>query len=194
MDRMRLKRLIEALLFAAGEPVNIAQITGAIEELGRPDARSLLDELREEYDREERGFQLVEVSNGYQLASRRSYAEWVRRLFTRSVSARMSAASLETLAIVAYRQPVTRADVEEIRGVNSDSALNSLLERKLITIAGRKDVPGRPLLYGTTDAFLTHFGLKDLAELPSPEELEEMFRRPSSAAFGDLPEGAGSAP
>jgi len=175
MNPSSTKRLIEALLFASGEPVTLAQLAEAIEETDATTLQGLLRELQAEYDTEARGFQLIEVSRGYQLTTRPAYSDWVKRLFRREVSSRLSSASLETLAIVAYYQPVTRAEVEEIRGVNSDSALNSLVERKLITIAGRKDVPGRPLLYATTDNFLRHFGLKDLSELPSFEELEELF-------------------
>ncbi|MBM3216718.1 SMC-Scp complex subunit ScpB [Candidatus Poribacteria bacterium] len=181
---MNPKRLIEALLFAAGEPLTAAQIAESIDDLDAGSVKGLLLDLQAEYDMEARGFQLVEVSNGYQLTTRPAYSDWVRRLFRREIASKLSTASLETLAIVAYNQPVTRSEVEEIRGVNSDSALNSLAERQLIAIAGRKEVPGRPLLYATTDKFLHHFGLKDLSELPSLEELEQLFTRPP----GDAPD------
>jgi segregation and condensation protein B len=175
MNRSETKRLLEALLFASGDPVTVAQLVEVVEGTDTATVKGLLSELQAEYDSEARGFQLVEVSRGYQLTTRPAYSDWVKRLFRREISSRLSTASLETLAIVAYYQPVTRSDVEEIRGVNSDSALNSLVERKLIAIAGRKDVPGRPLLYATTDDFLHHFGLKDLSELPSFDELEALF-------------------
>lgn len=175
MNPSEMKRLIEALMFASGEPVTVAQLVEAIEESDTATVKGLLYELQAEYDSEARGFQLVEVSRAFQLTTRPAYSDWVKRLFRREISARLSAASLEALAIVAYHQPVTRSEVEEIRGVNSDSALNSLVERKMIAIAGRKDVPGRPLLYATTDDFLHHFGLKDLSELPSFDELEQLF-------------------
>jgi len=109
----------------------------------------------------------------------------VQKLFTKEIASRLSPAALEALAIVAYHQPVTRAEVEDIRGVNSDSVLNSLIERKLVTISGRRDVPGRPLLYATTDRFLEHFGLRDIADLPSLDELGEMFARPAPLAAED---------
>ena len=175
MDQKTLKRTIEALLFASGEPLTVSQIVGTLDELDTRSARAVIEALRKEYDESQRGFQLVEVEKGYQLTTRPEDSDSIRRLFTRQISSKLTAAALETLAIVAYHQPCTRADVEDIRGVNSDSVLNSLIERKLVTIAGRKDVPGRPLLYATTDTFLRHFGLKDLTDLPSLEELSELF-------------------
>ena len=185
MDPAISKRTIEALLFAAGSPLTVSQIVETIEDMDTRTARRLLTELQEEYDADARGFQLVEVQKGYQLATRTIYSESVQKLFTKEIASRLSPASLEALAIVAYHQPVTRAEVEDIRGVNSDSVLNSLIERKMISIAGRRDVPGRPLLYATTDRFLEHFGLRDIADLPSLDELGEMFARPSSLDADD---------
>ncbi|MBT3270635.1 SMC-Scp complex subunit ScpB [Candidatus Poribacteria bacterium] len=186
MDLVTLKRTIEALLFAAGAPITVPQIVEVVEELDTRTARSLLTELQDEYDANARGFKLVEVQKGYQLATRQDYSASVQKLFTKEIAARLSPAALEALAIVAYHQPVTRAEVEDIRGVNSDSVLNSLIERKLITISGRRDVPGRPLLYATTDRFLEHFGLRDVADLPSLDELGEMFARPAPLAADDV--------
>ncbi|GIX06088.1 MAG: segregation and condensation protein B [Candidatus Poribacteria bacterium] len=180
MSQPEWKRTVEALLFAAGEPISLVQIAEAIEGMTPEIAQQLLEELQREYEAERRGFQLVAVQRGYQLVTRPEYAEAVQRLFTKRVSQRLSQAALETLAIVAYYQPVTRAEIEEIRGVSSESALHSLLERRLITVVGRKEVPGRPLLYATTDEFLHHFGLEDLSALPSLAELEEMFARVES--------------
>jgi segregation and condensation protein B len=185
MDPLTCKRTIEALLFAAGAPITVAQIVETIEDLDTRTAKGLLKDLQKEYDRQERGFQLVEVQKGYQLATRQTYSESVQKLFTKQIASRLSPAALEGLAIVAYHQPVTRAEVEDIRGVNSDSVLNSLIERRLITISGRRDVPGRPLLYSTTDKFLEHFGLRDVADLPSLDELGEMFARPAPLAAED---------
>ena len=169
------KRIIEALLFASGDPLPVAEIVAALDGWDTRTVQALIQELRDEYEASNRGFQLVEVDNGYQLTTRPEDVGVIRRLFTKQVSSRLTAAALEALAIVAYHQPATRADVEDIRGVNSDSVLNSLIERKLVAISGRKDVPGRPLLYSTTDTFLRHFGLKDLTDLPSLEELSELF-------------------
>ena len=174
-DQKRWKRTIEALLFASGDPLPASEIVTALDGWDTPTVEALIQQLRDEYDASGRGIQLVEVENGYQLTTRPEDAGVIRRLFTKQVSSRLTTAALEALAIVAYHQPVTRADVEDIRGVNSDSVLNSLIERKLVTISGRKDVPGRPLLYSTTDTFLRHFGLKDLTDLPSLEELSELF-------------------
>ncbi len=178
MELKKSRRIIEALLFASGEPLTVAQIVSAVDGLDARSAATRLGELQSEYDEGSHGFQLVEVENGYQLTTRAEYSQWVRRLFAKQISSRLTTAALEALAIVAYHQPVTRSEVEEIRGVNSDSVLNSLIERKLVTIAGRKDVPGRPLLYATTDAFLRHFGLRDVADLPSLEELSQLFDAP----------------
>ena len=185
MDLKKSRRIIEALLFASGEPLTVEQIVSAVDGLDAKSAGTLLSELQSHYDKGKHGFQLVEVQNGYQLTTRADYSEWVRRLFAKRISSRLTTAALEALAIVAYHQPVTRADVEEIRGVNSDSVLNSLIERKIVTIAGRKDVPGRPLLYATTDAFLRHFGLRDLTDLPSLEELSDLFDAPLEPDGGE---------
>ena len=171
----RSKRIIEAVLFAAGKPLRARQIADAVESVDARGARRLLKQLAFEYDESERGFQIIEVQNGFQLIAREAYAPWVRRLFTKEVSAKLTPAALEALAIVAYHQPVTRAEVDEIRGVNSGSVMSSLIERNLINITGRKDAPGRPFLHGTTDRFLEHFGLKNINDLPTLEEIGEMF-------------------
>ena len=171
----RSKRVIEAILFAAGKPLRARQIADAVESVDARAVRRLLKQLAFEYDEAERGFQIIEVQKGFQLIAREAYAPWVRRLFTKEVSAKLTPAALEALAIVAYQQPVTRADVDEIRGVNSGSVMSSLIERNLINITGRKDSPGRPFLHGTTDRFLEHFGLKNINDLPTLEEIGEMF-------------------
>ena len=169
---MNPKRIIEALLFATSDPVSLEQLA-QVTELEPSEILVCLDELREDY--REHSFQLVETANGYQLCTRAEYSPWLKKLYTREVIARLSSAALETLAIVAYKQPITRAEVEEIRGVNSDSTLNSLLEKGLIRIAGRKSGVGRPLLFATTEEFLKHFGLKSLEDLPSLEEMEQIL-------------------
>ena len=175
LDEAAAARMIEAILFAAGKPLKPVQIAGAVKFMDARAVRRTLKRLAQEYDEEERGFQLIEVQNGFQLTARESYAPWIQRLFTKEISSKLTPAALETLAIVAYHQPATRADVEEIRGVNSDSVMNSLIERKLIGITGRKDAPGRPFLHATTDRFLEHFGLKNLSDLPTLEEISAMF-------------------
>ena len=141
-----------------------------------------------EYVEQQRAFQLVEKAEGWQLATDTQYAQWVRQLFPAAKPARLSAPALETLAIIAYRQPITRADVEAVRGVNIDGVLQTLMERALVKIAGRAEIPGRPLLYETTQFFLDHFGLRNLEELPNVEELRKRnlpVARASVAGSGD---------
>src|SRR5207247_6041904 len=130
-----------------------------------------IEQLKTEYVEQGRAFQLIEKAEGWQLATDPKYAPWVRQLFPAPKPARLSAPALETLAIIAYRQPITRADVEAVRGVNIDGVLQTLMERGLVKIAGRAEIPGRPLLYETTQFFLDHFGLRNLGELPNVEEL-----------------------
>src|SRR5438552_2808687 len=148
-----------------------------------------IEQLNVEYIQHEHGFQLVEKADGWQLASDPKYAQWVRGLFPAPKSARLSSPAIETLAIIAYRQPITRADVEAVRGVTIDSVLQTLMERGLVKIAGRAEIPGRPLLYETTEFFLDHFGLRNLDELPNVEELRNrhlpVSPRPTAAATED---------
>ena len=180
---MTLLRVIEALLFSAQKPLSIREITTAIkgaqdESLSNDFSRvreaetaAALEQLKLEYVEQQRAFQLVEKAEGWQLATEPQYAQWVRQLYPAPKPARLSAPALETLAIIAYRQPITRADVEAVRGVNIDGVLQTLMERGVVKIAGRAEIPGRPLLYETTQLFLTHFGLRNLDELPNVEEL-----------------------
>jgi len=168
-----LKGLLEALLFVTPQPLSLHALKKLIpEEEGRR-IREALEELKREYERDDRGIQLVEVAGGYQLRTRSQYAPWIRRL-KKVRPLRLSQAALETLAIVAYRQPLTRGEIEEIRGVDSGWVIGSLMEKGLIRPVGRKEGPGRPLLYGTTERFLEVFGLKDLKSLPTLKEIEEL--------------------
>lgn len=185
MNETGLTQVIEALLFSAQKPLATRELVAAIKgaaggddpgpnELSRvsqAEVAGALEQLKVEYIDQKRAFQLVEKAEGWQLVSDPTYAPWVRQLFPAAKPARLTAPSLETLAIVAYRQPITRADVEAVRGVAVDGVLQSLLERGLVRIAGRAEVPGRPLLYETTQFFLEHFGLRNLDELPNVEEL-----------------------
>src|SRR5205823_12347019 len=134
-----------------------------------------IEQLKVEYIQHEHGFQLVEKADGWQLASDPKYAQWVRGLFPAPKPARLSSPALETLAIIAYRQPITRADVEAVRGVTIDGVLQTLMERGLVKICGRAEIPGRPLPYETTELFLDHFGLRNLDELPNVEELRTRY-------------------
>ena len=184
---MTLDKVIEALLFSAQKPLTIREITTAIKSAENPAAAgpnefarvreaevaAAIEQLKTEYVEQGRAFQLIEKAEGWQLATGPKYASWVRQLFPVPKPARLSAPALETLAIIAYRQPITRADVEAVRGVNIDGVLQTLMERGLVKIAGRAEIPGRPLLYETTQFFLDHFGLRDLDELPNVEELRK---------------------
>src|SRR5437870_1847883 len=182
---MTLSRVIEAVLFSAQKALSIREmatvIKGAEDEVSRnefthvsqAEVAGALEQLKIEYVQEQRAFQLIEKAEGWQLATDPKYAQWVRQLFPAPKPARLSAPALETLAIIAYRQPITRADVEAVRGVNIDGVLQTLIERGLVKIAGRAEIPGRPLLYETTQFFLDHFGLRNLDELPNVEELRK---------------------
>jgi segregation and condensation protein B len=182
---MTLSRVIEALLFGAQKPLSICELTEAIKgahsedklspnefaRVSKAEVAAALAQLKIEYLEQQRAFQLDEKAEGWRLATDPKYAQWVRQLFPAPKPARLSAPALETLAIIAYRQPITRADVEAVRGVNIDGVLQTLMERGLVKIAGRAEIPGRPLLYETTQFFLDHFGLRNLDELPNVEEL-----------------------
>jgi segregation and condensation protein B len=168
-----LRSLLESLLCATGEPLTVDRAVEVIGGVTRGDVSRVLRELREEYERDGRGFRVAEVAGGFQLRTAPEYIECVRRLF-RERPMRLTRAMLETLAIVAYRQPVTRPEIEAIRGVDVDSAVTTLLERKLIRIAGRKDAPGRPLLYATSKEFLEVFALRELSDLPTLKEIGDL--------------------
>ncbi|OGW90734.1 MAG: SMC-Scp complex subunit ScpB [Omnitrophica bacterium RIFCSPHIGHO2_02_FULL_63_14] len=175
------KYAIEALLFASERPLSPEQIREAFSAEGGSASggeasvrasriKASLDELKSEYETQNRGFRLCEIAGGWQLATDDRFAPYLKRFFQNREKRRLSQASLETLSVVAYRQPVTRADIEFIRGVNVDGALKTLLEKGLVRITGRKEVPGRPMLYGTTKEFLEHFGLASVKELPALSE------------------------
>jgi segregation and condensation protein B len=186
---MKLTQVIEALLFAAQKPLTAKELAAAIKSAGGDDELVLnefaktteaqvaaaLEQLKIEYVQQSRAFQLAEKAEGWQLVSDPAYGSWVRQLFPAMKPARLTPPSLETLAIIAYRQPITRADIEAVRGVAVDGVLQNLMERGLVKIAGRAEVPGRPLIYETTEFFLEHFGLRDLDELPNAEELRTRY-------------------
>jgi segregation and condensation protein B len=169
-----LKHAIEALLFASERPLTLEDIKQAFEEdLKVEEIRELLGFLKTDYETQNRGFRLYEIAGGYQLVTDERFSSYLKKFYQAREKKRLSQASLETLSVVAYRQPVTRADIEFIRGVNVDGAIKTLLEKGLIRLVGRKEVPGRPMLYGTTKDFLEHFGLSSLKELPSLKEYTE---------------------
>jgi segregation and condensation protein B len=170
-----IKNIIESLLLVTEEPLTIDRIKNILIEPGRKEIQNALTELSAEYEARKGGFLLREVAGGYQIRTRPEYREWIKRLI-HSKPLRLSKAALETLAIIAYKQPIIRSDIEHIRGVNCGGILRMLFERKLIRILGRKEIPGRPIIYATTKQFLETFDLKDLKDLPTPEEI---------AALGD---------
>lgn len=185
MERDEQKRIVEALILAAREPLSAARLAQAVPRLTPARARELALELRADYEREARGFELVEVAGGYQLRTRPELAEFVQRL-EQVRPARLSRAALETLAVIAYRQPVTRAEIEQVRGVEAGPVLRSLLERHLVRIAGHREVPGRPMLYGTTRRFLEVFGLASLEDLPTLRDLDELVKAAAEAGSVEL--------
>ena len=186
---MNLSRVVEALLFSAQKPLSIRELATAIKGAGAEDELSpnefarateaeiatALEQLKIEYVQEEHAFAIIEKAEGWQLVTDPVFVRWVRQLFPAPKPARLTAPALETLAIIAYRQPIIRADVEAVRGVSIDGVLQTLMERGLVKIAGRAEVPGRPLLYETTQFFLDHFGLRALDELPNVEELRKRY-------------------
>ncbi len=169
-----LKRIIEALLFAAPEPLTLSRIKTIVPGTEAKDIIESIEELRKEYGGDARAFQIVEVANGYQLTTKPDYAIWVDKLFEARSKSRLSRPALETLAVVAYKQPVVRSTIESIRGVNVDGVLRTLMERDLVRIVGRTDGPGRPLLFGTTKEFLLRFGISRISDLPKLEEIENL--------------------
>jgi segregation and condensation protein B len=179
-----LKTIVESLLFVHDQPLTLDRLALLLEEHERSDIRLALDELMQEYAAAERGIVLAQVAGGYQLRSRPENADYIRRL-TKSRGVKFSQSALETLSIIAYRQPITRAEVEYLRGVDSGGVLKTLLEKKLLRILGKKDVPGKPLIYGTSREFLELFGLKDIGSLPTLKEIQELA---PPDPFADQPE------
>jgi segregation and condensation protein B len=170
VEDAQIKAILEGLIFVSEAPLTLERMKEVLG-IQKRDLQRLLSGLKEEYARGERGFLLTEVAEGYQFRTRPELADWVKKL-KKTKAAGMSQPALETLAIVAYRQPLVRTDIEKIRGVDSGGVLRTLLERKLVKIIGKKDVPGKPLVYGTSKKFLEVFGLKDLSELPTLKDLE----------------------
>ncbi|MDE2655745.1 MAG: SMC-Scp complex subunit ScpB [Gemmatimonadota bacterium] len=181
-------RIVEAILFASEAPLSPGDIARADEALDEDRVEAALAALREEYDRSGRAFELREVADGVQLMTRPEFAPYLERFDTVPRSTRLSGPALEALAIVAYRQPISRLEVEYIRGVNSTGVLRTLLDRELILGVGRGEGVGRPVLYGTTPRFMEHFGLASLDDLPRPEELPVVLREPEPLEAAEAPE------
>ncbi len=186
MENRQLKAIIESLIFVSETPLSLERMKEVLGEVNKKDLQRLVSELIEEYQQAaDRGFYLIEVAEGYQFRTRPELADWIRKLKKTKPSS-LSQPALETLAIIAYRQPVTRMDVEKIRSVDCGGVLRTLLEKKLIHIIGRKDLPGKPLVYGTSKKFLEVFGLKDLASLPTLKDLEGLGPSSQAALFSEM--------
>lgn len=188
---MRPDQIVEATLFASQTPLTSSEIARADEDLTVSSVDEAIQMLREAYEADDRAFQIYELGDGYQVLTRPEFAPYLEKFDSVPRPPYLSAAALETLAIVVYRQPIGRIEVEEVRGVSASSVLRTLVDWELIEVVGRSDGLGRPLLYGTTSRFLDHFGLKDLSELPSPEELPVVLAELQEALELD---GAGEPP
>ena len=215
---MDLVSVVESLLFASQEPLTLAQMSNAVKEtaldilqsceggeappewlpplLETDEARirAAIDALIAHYEADGRAFTVIERSHGWRLCARAAYADWCRALYPGKKPQRLSQPALETLAIIAYRQPITRAGVEAVRGVSVDAMVQQLLDRGLIKIEGRAELPGRPLLYGTTDAFLDHFGVRTLDELPNASELRRMKLPTAAESEAEAPSSSAATP
>ena len=167
-----IKGAIEALLFVNERPITVDQLKKVLQTVSIPEIKKFIKELAKEYNERQSGIAILEIADGYQMLTNATYAEYIKAFYKSKHKDKLSKPALETLAILAYKQPVTRADIEMIRGVNSDGVVAHLLEKELIKMVGRKEVPGRPFLYGTTKQFLEYFGLKSLDVLPNLEELD----------------------
>lgn len=168
-DIKEIKSIIEGLLFTSGEPLSLGDISSVLQ-IGKAETRKLLKEMSEDFDRERRGIQIICFNDKYQMCTRPEHMEYIKRLLGPQNRQSLSRAAIETVAIIAYKQPITRQSIDSIRGVKSDRVISSLMEKKLIKEVGRLEAPGRPVLFGTTDEFLRYFGLKDLSELPDAED------------------------
>lgn len=166
LQKVALKSAIEALLFASGDPLTLSDLSTQLEEKPKL-IEAVIHEMIEEYEKPERGIKLICIKGSYQLVTKTQNADYIQKLLKKNKRQSLSQASIESLAIIAYKQPITRIDIDEIRGVKSESAIQRLVERELIKEVGRLEVPGRPILYGTTEEFLRQFELKDLNQLPS---------------------------
>jgi segregation and condensation protein B len=170
-----LKPIIEALVFVSEEPLSVKQLAGLLEGEKAEDVEAAAERLREEFNERNEGLEMRRLAGGYRITTRPEHSEYVRRYLKSQPSARLSMAALETLAVIAYKQPITIPEILEIRGVTSTSAIKTLLDRRLIIAKGHKNVVGRPMLYGTSKEFLIQFGLNDLTELPNLEDFEDLM-------------------
>jgi len=185
VEEERLKSILASLLFAAGEPVSIARLAAVFDDMPRATVQAALAEMASQYASENRGIVIDEVAGGYQMRTPKDHAGYVRKLLA-ARPPRLSRPLMETVAIIAYRQPITRPEIEQLRGVDTGGVLETLLEKRLVKIAGRKEAPGRPMVYETTPEFLELFGLKDLESLPDLSEFREIERAVEQANTGPV--------
>lgn len=174
IDARELKAILEAVLFVSPEPVPVARLMSILGTISKAEVVQALGILTHDLDQDGRGIQLVQIAGGYRLVTKQEYGPWLKRMDKAKAAQKLSRSALESLAIIAYKQPLVRSEIEEIRGVETSGVLRTLCERKLVRIVGRKDVPGRPIMYGTTKFFLEHFGLHDLSQLPPLREFKEL--------------------
>lgn len=174
MDENNLKSAIEALVFVSEKPITIEQISKALGGLDAACVRKLIEELKLDYEKQERGLRITQVAGGFQMITAANFAPFLKKLYKQRSPEKLSKPALETLAIIAYKQPLTRAEIESLRNVNVDAVMKSLGDKNLVRVCGRKKVAGRPFVYGTTREFLEYFGLKDLEELPKIEDFSAM--------------------
>jgi segregation and condensation protein B len=193
MDDRELKPILEALLFVAAEPMPMNKLCEILDGVERDRVAACLEDLREQYRQGDHGLTVAEVAGGYQLVTVPEAAPWLRKLAAAKAPPRLSKPALETLAIIAYKQPLTRPEVESIRGVDVAGVVKTLMDRRLVKIVGRKDVPGRPMVFGTTKEFLHAFGLKDLADLPTLKDFAEIARA-TDVSVGDQDDPGSESP
>jgi len=172
MSENNLKAVIEALLFASDKPLPLERMRNALDNMDAVQIRGILEELKSDYEKSERGVRIVEIAGGFQIITAPSFAPFLKKLYKDRHADKLSKPALETLAIIAYKQPVTKLEVESLRSVNVDGVFYNLMDKGLIRVAGRKKAPGRPKVYGTTAQFLEYFGLKSLEELPKIENFQ----------------------
>lgn len=175
MSENNARGVIEALLFISERPLTLEQLKNVLDNFSTDEIRGLIDELRTEYERAQRGIRIIEIAGGFQMVTSSSLSLFLKKFYKERRVERLSKPALETLAIIAYKQPVTRLEIESFRNVNVDGVIKSILDKNLIRIAGRKKAPGRPHVYGTTRQFLEYFGLKSLEELPKMEEFSKVI-------------------
>jgi segregation and condensation protein B len=170
MEENNLKSAVEALIFASEKPITVEQIKKFLGGLDTPGINKIIEELMREYETQNRGIRIIEIAGGYQMITNSNFAPFLKKLFKNRYSDKLSKPALESLAIIAYKQPLTKAEIELLRNVNVDGVMKSLLDKNLIRVCGRKKIPGRPFVFGTTREFLEHFGLKSLVDLPKMED------------------------